>query len=106
MINEKNIYTSLIAVNVLVINIDLKSSLTELNGLVGERSLNKQLEGYWVLPSASWKHLSNPRQVQVQMVTPIAGMETADTLNNPWWYLRIHKAGDDLAISYLIFTRW
>lgn len=53
MINETNIYTSLIAGNVLVINIDLKSSLTELNGLVGERSLNKQLEGYWVLPSAS-----------------------------------------------------
>ena len=54
MINETNIYTSLIAGNVLVINIDLKSSLTELNGLVGERSLNKQFtEVYWVLPSAS-----------------------------------------------------
>lgn len=85
MINETNIYTNLIAGNVLVINIDLKSSLTELNGLVGERSLNKQFtEVYWVLPSASWKHLSNPRQVQVRMVTPIAGTETADTLNDPW----------------------
>lgn len=54
MINETNIYTSLIAGNILVINIDLKSSLMEFNGLVGERSLNKQFtEVYWVLPSSS-----------------------------------------------------
>lgn len=53
MISQTNIYTGLIAGNVLLTNIDPKTAFMKLNGLVGERSLNKQLEVHWVLPSAS-----------------------------------------------------